>query len=643
MSKIKSEDKSQMHSEVASLIKKAYQIMTSNPTECIRLAESALKISKLCSFRRGISQAYMHIGLGKYHRGELVSALEQYRLAEHIFVQDNDYLGLRSVYNNIGILYCKWKDYNRALEYFKKNLSLEEKSANPDLSCMILINIGNIHLWSADYDLAEQCFEKSLKLANENGNAYGEGIACGQLGVVMFKRDKLDEAVHFYKRAFEMKTRINDVNGLIKIQLNLSDVFQKQDNVVQASESCQTAMQLARQINDKNLIATAALSLSDICKKLGDTTEEKQHLELCLKLARKHGYRDLEVHALRGLAVWHEQDGNYKTAIKIYWRYQDAKNYLIDQDRYRTIQQLRIQMQLDEKEREMKLIRETNLALEKKTKTIIRQKKKLEANDARLSEWNHTLEQRVQEETARRRKQEQFLIQKSKLEALGKMAAGIAHEVNQPLGMIIISIQNLMLRLQKGNISSEYLRQKDAAFRENIKRIQKIIEHVRLFSRDQQSSTEEAINVSDVLKSTITMIQTQCRDKNIVLDLDCRESGLMVLGNKYRLEQVVLNLISNAMDAIEDKFDPFEAGGKIRLTCYRKKNSVVVDVEDNGCGISEEHVNHIFEPFYTTKIEDRGTGLGLSICYGIVSDMQGSISCSSLKTGTLMRVILPII
>jgi two-component system, NtrC family, sensor kinase len=643
MSKIESRDEHQTPSEVAALIMKAYQVMTSDPEECIRLAESALLISQQSSFRRGISQACMHIGLGKYHQGELASALQQYRLAEDIFVQDKDYVGLRSVYNNIGILYCQWKDYDRALEYFQKNLSLEQKSANPSLSCMILINIGNIHLWSQDHEAAEECFEKALKLAQQSSNAYAEGIAQGQLGIIHYQRDKLDQAVKCYMRAFEIQTKINDVNGLIKIHLHLADVYQKQDNLGLARENVQTAMRLARQINDKNLIATAALSLSSLCKRSGDAAEEKQNLELCLKLARKYGYRSMAANALRELAGWHEREGNYKTAIKIYWRYQEVKNILTDQYRNRTIQQIRIQMQLDEKEREMKLIRETNLVLEKKNKTIIRQQRKLEKKDAELSQWNHTLELRVQQETARRQQQEQFLIQKSKLEALGKMAAGIAHEVNQPLGMIIIGIQNLMLRLQKGSISSEYLSQKDAAFRENIERIQKIIEHVRLFSRDQQSSTEEAINVSDVLKSAITLIQTQCRDKNIELDLDCRDQGLMVLGNKYRLEQVILNLVSNAMDAIEDKFDPFESGGRIRLTGYRHKDSAVIDVEDNGCGISEKQVSHIFEPFYTTKIEARGTGLGLSICYGIISDMHGSISCSKRAPGTRMRVVLPVV
>lgn len=641
MIKTKKQDESQVFAEVAPLIMKAYQVMTSDPEECIRIARSALTISKRQSFRRGIAQAYMHIGLGKYHQGELAAALEEYRLAEEMFFADKDYLGLRSVYNNIGIIYCQWRDRDRALEYYQKNLELEDKCTNPKLSCTILVNIGNIHLWSNDYAAARECYDKALKLAKESGNDYGEGLAYNQIGYLLKQQKRWDEAVDYLNRSYEVRIRNNDLNGVIKIHLNLADISQLQNNVEEALEQNRTAMQLARQLKDKNSIAIAALNFAGIFKQMGDRDGEKENLELCLSLASEQGYRNLEVNALRELAQWHERAGDYENALKTYWLYQDAKNYLIDLERNHKVQELRIQMQVAEKEREMRLVRASNLALEKKNRTIVRQKNKLEKAEKALTELNRNLEHRVREELEKLRKQEQIIIQKSKLESLGRLSAGIAHEINQPLGMINLGLQNLFNKLGSGQASPAYLRGKEAYFRENIERIKRIIEHVRLFSRDQQDEKLDRADLREIVSGALSMIKLQCKNQNIRLEFETPRQPLYIFANKYRLEQVVLNLLANARDAVEAKFDPYDDNKLIRVRSFQSGDVLVLEVEDNGGGIAEQDLQKIFDPFFTTKNERQGTGLGLSICYGIVQELGGSISCrSAVGEGTVMRIEL---
>ena len=117
---------------------------------------------------------------------------------------------------------------------------------------------------------------------------------------------------------------------------------------------------------------------------------------------------------------------------------------------------------------------------------------------------------------------------------------------------------------------------------------------------------------------------------------------MRVFGNRYRLEQVLLNLISNAKDAVEEKYDSFDDAKRITIRNFQTYQMISIEVEDNGSGICSEHLDRIFEPLFTTKSEGMGTGLGLSICYGIIHDMGGSITCrSEIGKGTVMSIALP--
>jgi C4-dicarboxylate-specific signal transduction histidine kinase len=299
-------------------------------------------------------------------------------------------------------------------------------------------------------------------------------------------------------------------------------------------------------------------------------------------------------------------------------------------------------MQVAEKEREMKLIRSSNQALEKQSKLIMRQKNKLEKAEKALTEWNHSLELRVNEEIMKRRQQEQILIQKSKLESLGRLSAGIAHEINQPLGLINIGIQNLFNQLNLGQADKDYIEEKSQHFTQNIERIRKIIDHIRVFSRDQQAETATLIDTRTVIENALCLLSAQCKEHNISLEFSLAPEPLLILGNKYRLEQVILNLLSNAKAAVEARFDAFDDAKHIRIKNYLRDQIVIIEVEDNGCGIAEQDLLQIFEPFFTTKTESMGTGLGLSICYGIIHEMQGKIACKSQKaSGTTISIELP--
>jgi C4-dicarboxylate-specific signal transduction histidine kinase len=627
---------------VGSRIQKAYELMTSNPEECVRLAREALEISKKHKFDFGMGHSYIHIGLGHYHQGELAKALEQYKLAESVFHGINNIHGLRSVYNNIGIVYDDWQDCDKALQYYKMNLDLQQEGDDPKIKCNILINMGIMHYSSHDYQAAKQCYLTSLDLARSIGSAYSECNALNNLGINLLSENDFEGALAYFRQSIQVAEPENLTSKMISALEQIAKVYLQRQDYQEAINYNHQAMEKAKMISDKYSISWIAMQFATIYQELGDLAKQRANLELCLSLAIPEQYRTIAVAALRDLAEVYESEGDYKQALETYWQYQEMKDYVSDQARNQYIQQLRMQMQVDEKEREMQLTRKTNLAMEKKNKLINRQKNKLEKAEKTLREWNHTLETRVNEEILKRQQQEQIVIQKSKLESLGSLAAGIAHEINQPLGMINIGIQNLFNKLSSGSVSKEYMAEKALYFSENIDRIRKIIDHVRIFSRDQQSDIPEPTDTREIITNALSMLQAQCIEHNIKIDIELPAVPMPVFGNKYRLEQVILNLISNAKDAVEEKYDSFDDTKRITIRNFLSDNKISIQVEDNGSGICSDHQNRIFEPFFTTKSESMGTGLGLSICYGIIQDMEGTISCrSEIGSGTVMTIELP--
>ena len=241
------------------------------------------------------------------------------------------------------------------------------------------------------------------------------------------------------------------------------------------------------------------------------------------------------------------------------------------------------------------------------------------------------------------------LVQSGKLASIGELAAGVAHELNQPL-MIIRSIAQLTLRQQgKNSLNTVQLLESMNSIERNTKRMMDIINHLRTFSR-QTKGEFAPVNVNEIIQDSFLMIGEQLNLRNIEVIQDFSNDLPKVLGDANRLEQVFLNLLANARDAIESKFEARGGGPelqkKIVITTHfpgDAKEEVEILFKDTGSGITEETLPNIFDPFFTTKEVGEGTGLGLSISYGIIQDHKGEIDVAETGTeGTTFRIRLPI-
>lgn len=283
----------------------------------------------------------------------------------------------------------------------------------------------------------------------------------------------------------------------------------------------------------------------------------------------------------------------------------------------------------------------------------------LQARAVELEELNRTLESRVQEELQKNREKDTILLQQDKLASIGQLAAGVAHEINNPMGFIMSNLSTLKeysralvqyhgsmdkKRSAAGSDLLQLQQELDIPFilddmpslvaesLEGAERVKKIVEDLKSYARSDENRFTEA-DLNQLVQSTITIVRNEIR---YVAELQLNLGDLpQILCIPQQINQVITNLLINAAQAIQGK-------GIITVTTRAETGRVLLKVRDTGCGMTEEVQRRIFDPFFTTKEVGKGTGLGLAICYDIIKKHQGDIEVESKPgIGSIFRVWLP--
>jgi two-component system NtrC family sensor kinase len=260
-----------------------------------------------------------------------------------------------------------------------------------------------------------------------------------------------------------------------------------------------------------------------------------------------------------------------------------------------------------------------------------------------IEQWNQTLEERVARRTQELAEAQARLIQSEKLAAVGELAAGIAHELNNPLAGIYAFLQVFVERIRSRGLKG-LSEQETLGFQENlvhvereIQRCKSIIGSLLSFARISEKDYSP-VNLNTIIKNTLAFAQSNLRKNNIEIQTCLDENIPLANGNPNELQQVFLNIIVNAGKAMPE-------GGNLIINSGKENGgeSVYVSVSDTGCGIKEENLERIFDPFFTTSGPGEGTGLGLSISYSIIREHGGEILAkSTVGQGTTFTILLPV-
>jgi two-component system NtrC family sensor kinase len=271
-------------------------------------------------------------------------------------------------------------------------------------------------------------------------------------------------------------------------------------------------------------------------------------------------------------------------------------------------------------------IGELSRSLKNMLKRLDENKRELKAHIASLEKANQELKQAQDE-----------IIRSEKLASVGRLAAGIAHEIGNPIGIVLGYLDLLQSDDVKKEEKTDYLRRIES----EISRINQIIRQLLDFSRPSSGKSEET-PVHKMIMKTVDMFKPQPMMEDIEINLDLKASKDTVLADPNELQQVLLNIIMNAADALSEIGPP---GSEKRLVIGTENSggSIKLLLSDNGPGIPEDELAQIFDPFFTTKDPGKGTGLGLSVCYRIVEGLGGTIRAESVEgEGMTLAITLPL-
>ncbi len=238
----------------------------------------------------------------------------------------------------------------------------------------------------------------------------------------------------------------------------------------------------------------------------------------------------------------------------------------------------------------------------------------------------------LEQEVTEKRRLEGIIAQSEKLAAVGQLAAGVAHEINNPLTAIVANAQILQRQIP----ADDELQESIGLIARAGERAAQVVHNLLDFARKEQYHLAPT-DINDSIQRSIALVQHEMVNSSIHVIFEPGENLPLILASQDHLFGVWINLLLNAKDAIQTD------SGKIRVTTQRTGNEIHVSIADNGRGIPPERIKHIFEPFYTTKAPGHGTGLGLSVCHQIISQHGGHIEVNSqVGKGTEFTVVLPV-
>ena len=274
---------------------------------------------------------------------------------------------------------------------------------------------------------------------------------------------------------------------------------------------------------------------------------------------------------------------------------------------------------------------------------------KLYQNKITLQAAHDTLEEMVRARTAELEEAHRDLreatvgmVQGEKLAALGEMSAGVAHELNQPLNVIKMIAQEIIIDKKRDRFSQEELFDDHLpTLIKQVDRMAAIITHMRLYSRQTAGSEDQSVDLTEAVQGVLTLVGHQLLVHNIKIVKDLAPDLPNVRLDQVRMEQVIMNIITNARHAMETSG---KEGMLLEIKSYPlPPNEVALDIRDNGGGVPEEARAKIFEPFFTTKEAGKGTGLGLSVCQKIIEEAGGRVELETVEgEGSTFRVVLPV-
>lgn len=605
------------------------------PANAMKYGQEALDLAKQLNDSAMISKSLRLIAGVHYYKGDFDQSLAYNQKAFSIAIALKDSTLINNGYNNIGLLYYNLGSYQTALEYLLRSKSIKNKIGETYGLSTTLNNIGLVFERVKDYRQARRYFEQAYDVAVSIDDSDHVLYSVNNIGITYLREGNLDEALEYFRRGMKMGEELKNINWGAVSARGIGEIYFLQERDDSVSYYLEKSLIASQSIDDKKGMSEGYYLLAKNASKSGDVNEALAYLKMGNDLAVQIQIRQQQLDNLQLYATIYSNIGDSKKENEYLDKYIGLRDSLFQDVVTRNLNL--IPVKIKEEEGRLRLSSQQaeiqNQLLTNKLFTFIiiitvpllivmvvlfrknsKKNKELQRNNEELV---HT---------------QKLLITAEKMASLGVLAAGVGHEINNPLNFIKNGIEALSKKIEK--YKDEEMESYFNIVNEGVSRATNIVKSLSHFSR-KGHSMEEVCNVQEIIENCLLILHNKIRNKvNIVTNFT--KLKVQTRGNEGRLHQAFMNIIANAEQAINGK-------GTIEITTLKRKDSVEIWIEDDGEGIPEDNLMKISDPFFTTKAPGDGTGLGLFITFSIIEEHHGKIDVNSnLGEGTKFIITLPL-
>jgi signal transduction histidine kinase len=582
--------------------------------------EGSLELGEELGDKKRISNALF--GIGRIYRrlGDYSKSLECHTKSLVIAEELNDKERLAVLYNNIGIVYLDMSNHEKALEHYLRSLRIMEEIEDKKGISTLLNNVGTIYEELKNYDKALDYHRRSLEMREEMEDKKGISASLNNIGVVYGRLNDFDKTIEYFSRSLKIKEVLGDKRGVALTSGNLGIAYSKKKQYEKALECHLEALKIREEIGDRGGIVTSLHNIGRFYLERKEYDEAVQYLEKGLKIGREIGDRGSIEQIYDIFAKLFSEKGDYKQALDYFQCYVEVKDEIFTEESSKKIAEMQIKYETEKKEKEAEIYRLKNVELAEALEKL---------KDA-----------------------QQQLILKEKMATLGNLVAGIAHEINNPVGAMkgaadvshrcvskivgLVANSKTVEELQTNSKYQAMIKMLD----DNAElaatacdRIIRVISSLTKFARLEEEDYQQ-VDIHEGIESTLELIRNEM-------------SGSVTIEKEYadvpeiscyprQLNQVFMILMMNAIEAIGKK-------GTITIRTFAEEDQVRITLSDTGRGIPPERLENIFDLAFSTKDSRIGISSSLPTVFNIIQKHEGNIEVKSEPgKGTEFTITLPI-
>jgi signal transduction histidine kinase len=613
-------DDSAVEERIDLLNQLAWEIGFQNVDRAAELTLEAKALATERSYRKGIAFSRLNEAFGDYYFAKHQRALAGSREALDLFREIGERGGEANALFGLGMVHWSLGDFEKALQYMHESLDLFRELAHPTREAWLVTSIGGVYENLGDLDKALEFHNRSLEIFRSVGDRNGEGRSLTGIGTVYQRQNKLTRALEYHRKALKLFRQTDHKMGLARALNDIGTIHQARHKFGEALQFHTEALEIRRKLGTKHAETTSLINLGKLYNQKKEPETALGFLEQALAFSTELGAKPKTYQSHQALSETYAALGDYATALEHERTFHRIKEAVFSDETTTRLKNLQVSFEVEKAEKEAEIHRLRNIELADALQ-------KLKAAQAQL-------------------------IQSEKMAAVGRLVAGVAHEVNTPIGAIQSNAnvsQRIVEKIARALDSSHSIdelksnrdlqRSLDTLKANNEttetagRRISELVNRLKNFARLDEAKFK-LVDVHEGLESTLSLIAPQLKDRIRVV----KEFGVLPNIECYpnELNQVFMTLLLNASEAIEGE-------GTITVQTSTHNGEVTVTTVDTGKGIPPDELAKIFDIGISQKGSHLRMHAGLANSYAIVQRHHGDIEVESeLGKGTTFRIRLPV-